>query len=466
MTQAAASPAHSPAVATPRPCLVSGVAIRRISPAVTDILDSTQSVGAVENSLKSEVQVLNQVNQALSDEPVMEIITSEAEAVSPAACDGQAETHGPQMSPFIPYLLVHDIVNPKLKPESNGEKLRSGKSRKSTGPYKVCASVQSPPKSFLSQSLENGGPLEDPDVQIVGVTPPQTTSQLTNVPLSLASCVSKTIGSSNTSSNNNVDVPLGESLGVGSTTQEGTSSSLGSSDTKISPLADWTRDKEGRVVQCIPLPSQVDSSQYVSSITPTQDGKFIIVVTAPKSLDPIVDLVCNGASTSSASCDHKISPGNEASTSFQTSSGVVDNDSDATTKSSSGHSSGGCILIYRVLCDSGLVVLDETASRVFRLDNLSEAVIALSLLPREISSLSEEEERLSSPLTDSEDSITATEVLGLAVLVSQAGIVTIRQLDDFKVMATILPPDPADKFVAATFCSGMLQWESGRIIVV
>ena len=79
---------------TIRHCLVTGVAIRRHSIDVTSGGDDAAEAD-------SEVDALNQVNQALSDDAAAEIISQDLPS------GGSTSTQ----HPFVSYLLVHDITS-------------------------------------------------------------------------------------------------------------------------------------------------------------------------------------------------------------------------------------------------------------------------------------------------------------------------------------------------------------------
>ena len=164
---------------------------------------------------------------------------------------------------------------------------------------------------------------------------------------------------------------------------------------------------DGAVIQCLPLVSEVGPDHYVHSITPSGDGRYVIIVTAPKAL--------NGKLTATHGGENSVS---------QT-------------------SHGGCVLIYKVKQDMECITLDETPCRMSVIDDVGDAMISLTLLPQELGGATG---NLRNP--------NAETIQGSVVVTTHEGQVKVITLDDLKVVGTISPPE-GEQFISATFCTGM-----------
>jgi hypothetical protein len=190
---------------------------------------------------KSDVQALNQVNQAISEETKPAIITEEVMTpIDPVTQPGSQSC----TDSFMPYLLVHHLGAGKRtepKPVSKDNNL--------TNSGVIDTSNQSDKGSYM-------------EVYVKGVVKAYKPSPYEPSPASSVAGVPGSIQSHDSQENMSIS---------GST---------------VSSLSRSTRSSQpdGAVIQCIPLLSEVGPNHYVHSITPSSDGHHIIVVTAPKAI--------------------------------------------------------------------------------------------------------------------------------------------------------------------------------------
>ena len=419
----------------PSPCLVSGVAIRRSA-----LTNYQLSPVLMSDNTHSKVQALNQVNQALNEGTLPEIISPEA---STNDSDLPGFPVGGAMNPFVPYLLVHDISNAGSKSVSRKTSSKDciGGSGKDAAP--LPAGYHGNKTGALYQAIQQAYPQymldveDEPDVQIIGVTPPllgssepdSSTSSATaetSLPLTdLGNPPPPPKGS---------DVPLMVPLG-GSSSGEATVKqdlTMVTTDGGES-LTQWGIGKPGHVIQCIEFPQEhVDSSQYVSAIVPSLDGCHVVVATSPKCVNTKINVVSQHEAGISSSAD--------VATPLAT--------------------SGGCILLYRVISEGSIVHLDETPVRVCPIDTIDDTVMSIVMLPPEIVQLSEDDDdddfgdhMVSGDRSDDAIAGRGSYGQGQFAVTTYKGDVKILDLCDFKTLARIVQPE-GRAFVSTTYCTG------------
>ena len=496
---AAAAPSNPSESSSMRPCLVSGVAIRRnmltVNDAQLQALVSGRggsSGGCSKDEQASEVQAMNQVNQALSGDSTPHIISEESNSPSSTPYSLLDCLIAEKQNPFVPYLLVHDICKPKkgLTPWRSAEKA-DNKQPGQPGPNGVSGQTSS---VSLSSGTKVSPPLvsavhfyippimemeeEDPDVQIVGVTLPfsDTMIKFNGTP--------SLVPPKGSNSNNNVTA-----FNQGSSESKSNSSiPAGSNNTgghTVDTLPPFPIRKEGRVVQCLELPVQVTTDQYISSITPTLDGCHVVVNTAPKCLHQNISCVDSVSATATSSlsptghnsvvdktseprtrlqennteeeCDRKpvsMDYSDSESSCVLGSTDVAMSDS-VVNMNDGGTARGGCVLIYSINPELDLVLLDERPIRTCVIEKIEDTITSLLMLPREISQSPDEEDLTSrcDPSKDGRSTYGCGDPEGQMAVTTHHGDIRILRLPDCKVLATIEAPD-RDKFVSVTYCTG------------
>ena len=433
-SQSASSPARG---SRPLPSLLSGVAIRRGTLALNDLhlLQPSTSTAA---AAAEEVQALNQVNQALSGSSSPQIIPSEKTKPT---------------NPFVPYLLVHDVSQsagksvrdkPHARKEHTHHMSNSISASSTVGnsyplhSISISSSQQQPQGQPYAPQMygfahQNSFPPdalldEEAEVQLVGMSSPSTIDG----------------GISG--------IKFGGTSGIkfGSVTMESTKSKQTPKPTPVKPQSTTSEpvskvsDKEGSIVQCLELPPCVDSYQYVHSITPTLDKKYVLVVTAPKCLN------------------RKI---HQASTN-QTEGPIIEEEEeeDETTEVKFGKDDKpGCLIIYQVDTSGSLCKLKEDPIQVLE---LQDSVVEALMLPKELSHSMDEEEGISSASSASASAAPSPQeaevtedrtpahgktIEGYVALTTYSGNVEVRRLTDFALLATIKATDD-DKIISAAYC--------------
>ena len=436
----------------PSPCLVSGVAIRRSAPTINNY---QMSPVLMSDETQNKVQALNQVNQALNECTQPEIISHEASANS-------SETPGfppdGADNPFVPYLLVHDITNAGSKSVSQKSYSKDcmGGNGKDAAP--LPAGYHANKTGALYQAIQQAYPQymldveDEPDVQIIGVTPPLHGSSEPDSSTSSATAETSLLLTDlghTTPLLKGSDVPLmvpvgGSSGGEATAKQDlamvATDNGAKDPDIEVNSLTQWGIGKPGHVIQCIELPQEyVDSSQYVSAIVPSLDGCHIVVATAPKCVNTKINVISQHEAGISSSADVESPPA----------------------------TSGGCILLYRVISEGSIVHLDETPIRMCPVDAVDDSVLSIVMLPPEIVQLSEEDDDddFGDPMMTrgcSDDAIAGRGYgQGQFAVTTYKGDVKIFNLCDFKTLAWIVPPD-GRVFVSTTYCTGEYLTGCGR----
>lgn len=473
-----------------RPCLISGVGIRRN----TLSLQGLSEVSTAQVDSASEVQAMNQVNQALSGDSTPQIISdSSSSSQTPSPNPTPVVDVSEKQNPYMPYLLVHDITKPKkgLQHWKSVEKCDKqgstsvGSSHSGTTSYtgtKMSQMIAPVQDCFYPPIMEIEE--EDPDVQILGF------------PMSLTDNMIKYSGAPSllpAKSNNNNNLSDSGHTGtlVGSTKSISTASTKDlSGNISVESVPQFPVRKEGRIVQCIELPPQVSPDQYISSITPTVDSNHVVVVTAPKCLHQNISCVDNVSTaivnSPSPSSQHSCSGNNnqvasdvsspdvsrieiptspvsmdctEASNSEDTGENSIVTMTDQLVGTPSG--AGGCLMVYPVADNSNdMVLLQYTPRYTYVVDNIEDTITSVLMLPKEICQTVEEDDlggglSPSKPQDGTEWDVhgNGDSIDGQIAVTTHRGDIKILQLADCKTLATI-PAPHRDKFVSVTYCTG------------
>ena len=362
--------------------LVSGVALRQSHISVNQFT-VTES-----NQESSEVQALNQVNEALNSSQII------SDSLP---------------NPFIPYIVVHEITCGKSSKDLQQQGTSSGSSGtsqqdkmwktnvtlKSNHKNKVGHSkmAATPHMNLVQQSIGEAMDLytdeEDPDIEIVSVTVPQSLHQQQQ------------------QQSHQLFNPVPD-----------TSDSRSSVDPSV--------QTEGLVLQCIALPSEVDSHNIVSSITPTPDGSLLVASLTPRCLNRKFNIIAlwgeDNTEHGSSGKDNGI--------------GSCDCSGSATSS----------LVVYRV---DSKGQLSEDVVCVKTVQGKQHAAKSVLMLPFEVGQNGDEEEAPVNRKKD-DDHIAASYM----AVVTHGGQVLVMIVENLSVVATLTCGHAKDKFVAVTYCSG------------
>ena len=411
--------------------LVVGASIRK-SPPVCFGLTSAQARG------DSEVQALNRVNQAISEDVSPQII---ADDVMESSWNG---SNSPLTSPdFVPYLLVYDISNSSTS--SNSNNTTSGAAT-SGNVWKKKNATENQSGLYMGKTILNTvqyipQPMDsddDLDVQIVGIVPPAGDLVVGKVGTSQAVPVPALVPSQGKST--------GPTFGTVSSSgsQSRTRGSIDSGVAHVSRPA----SKEGQVVQCLSLPSHIGSDYCVNFLVPYPSGKYIAAVLSPK--------IINDADMDSAMEENVKSDTDSVANDTPTEE-TVETTARETSKSPNYDepAHGGYILIYRVTSESGVILLEETPVKTMALNKQEHAVISVSMLTSDVAQVQDDEDSGIQEAVDGQLGLEmgACDIDCYMVLTTHGG--QVRIVNTSKVLVTITPPE-GDKFVSTTYCSGLL----------
>ncbi|XP_053375851.1 baculoviral IAP repeat-containing protein 6-like isoform X2 [Mercenaria mercenaria] len=421
-----------------QPSVICGVSLRR--PKNQSNCDDVQT----------DVQLMNKVNESVSGETSPQIITD-------ADCDNVAHQTVPtdedilnSATNFIPYLLVlavrEDIKRISKQPSTDS--LKPSTSSGNMVPTLGSMSMNQPDWSLLDMYDS------DQDCQIVKVTPGPTS--------------------------------LSTSSPTESSKQDAMAESSGSGKVSIpeSAIKRLSNQKTGSVLQCVELPSDLQSEHLeVKSICPTLDKQHLVVVVSPRStcssqssLTSVKFQECSeSVSDSSSPCLQVITSTSESQSDYskessgfsETSetSGSVDNiNTNTSAEEADVISNCGCILIYKFSYDvETLYATIEEKPVVIRHTELSEGGISrVFVLPGEICEQVEEEDIVqcddeifvSAPSTESAQGGKTSGLFGQLAVIFSSGKMNILSTCDLTLLASIQPP-AGDKFIDVTFCSGI-----------
>ncbi|KAK6180714.1 hypothetical protein SNE40_008714 [Patella caerulea] len=352
------------------PVLFCGVLLRGIN---NELDDEAGSDGR-----NDDVQLLNKVNREVS---------SEAQIISELGGDYQGQTS----CDSFPQLLVVSADKPIIRKDvKTFDKISKPTMNGEVGiiPPVPNHSVPSDWSVFLEDE-----PWPDPDVQIVGFTPP---------PLQVGPIGNHIPGSP---SNSEPDSDINTNSGVKGSAPSGTSN-------KPDILCDnfiKSNVQAGTITQCLQLPDGFNQKGLeVKSITPTLDKQHIVVVISPS----VVLETYNSQST----------------------------DSDR---------SYGGIVVYKVNYNNVLVSLDMTVCAEWRASNSQEVIKSILILPQEVVDQVEEEDVGKAVRKESKQTL-----LGQVGVILESGIVNIINLLNMNVLAEIRPSEN-DVFLSLTYCTGI-----------
>ncbi|ESP03095.1 hypothetical protein LOTGIDRAFT_157060, partial [Lottia gigantea] len=353
------------------PVLICGVLLRN------DDLDND----SISDTRDENVQLLNKVNQ---------VVSSEAPIISECCSDNEDIVS----SNSVPKLFIVSADQPLIrkdiktvdkpsKPMMNGDVKMN---------YQISNNyVPSDMSIFLDYE-----PWPDPDVQIVGFTPPPPllggNMQIPGSPSD--GTISETDSDINTNSG-----PKPSSSGVSSSKPDICDTVI---KTKIQP---------GTITQCVEFPDGFNEKGLeVKSITPTLDRQYLVVVIAPTFI-------------SECSMD----------------SDTSDSDQD----------SYGGILIYKINYNTTFISLDTVPCAVWKSVNTQYVIQSLLLLPQEIVDQVEEEENKKKLSKDLKQTLS-----GQIAVIFESGIINIINISDMNVLAEVVPSEN-ENFLSLTYCTGI-----------
>ncbi|XP_064603703.1 baculoviral IAP repeat-containing protein 6-like isoform X3 [Liolophura sinensis] len=402
----ASSPVKGSSVSsTPCPSLLCGVSLRTGKFLFTDSDDSENR----QDDMRTDVQLMNKVNEVVSTDEPPQIITDSQESLQ----DCTAE-----ISSFIPYLLVVPI-----RPEESRVK---GSSCSGEYPLKALTSASNVLPLHNCPIKDDWGPLDpiyesdiDPDIQIVGITPPPGKTTFSN-----------SVSDSQKLTHSLVNgIPEGKMENAKEFHPE---SPLNVESKPVTVLKGYS------MLQCVELPSCCQcESLVINAIIPTVDNCSVIVTLVPKeALDINVQQSDRGGKQSESPPE-------------------VDTEaSGAGTRKTSPAPKGGYILIYKLKVIGEFLGLEETPSAIREIDNVGDAVTSILTLPLEFSLQSEEEETPTEAQSSSVLGQSQSTCAGQVAVTTAAGNVQIINLSNLTVCGKISPME-GDKFVSLTYCSGM-----------
>lgn len=370
-------------IRSPQPTLICGASLRcqKLSP----LQEGNGSLEPTDNKTE-EVQIMNQVNEVVSCDSSPRIIENEN------GIEG-LEEHLVNTSSFIPHLLVLAVKDTKR---------RSVKSKEKRIVHRVSTLSNNNVPSLGSLTMNHDFGLldpmfEDPDVQIVGVTPGPSVS---------------TPGEEHTISKSVSDAELSKSE-TKLTTSLSESAISNSSSSKPS-----TKVKAGTILQYIELPKDLQRGDLeVGFIVPTLDKQHVIVIVIPKKQFKSVISNC-------VPCD-----------------GVTDLPP-----------IGGAILLYRYKFIEEYAVLEEKPVLFKSIDRVDDALTSVVALPSDVCDPQEEEDDGHLQVPNSLYS-KSCDVQGLIVVTLACGKFWLMNVSDLVVLAEVCPPEN-DRFVSTTYCSG------------
>lgn len=298
-------------IKSPQPILICGASLR-----CQKMSNLRKCNGSVDRCDTEEVHIMNQVNEVVSSPRIIEVENG----------TNGVEEDLMNTSSFIPHILVLAVKDTKRK---------SVKSKEKRIVHRVSSLTNNNVPSLGSLTMNHDFGLldpmfEDPDVQIVGVTPGPSVS---------------TPGDDNTSKSVS-DAEKSETK-LSSSQSEITisTSSAGKQSTKV---------KAGTILQYIELPQVLQRSDLeVGFIVPTLDKLHVIVIVIPKK--QFQSVICN-----SVPC--------------------------------TGARSGGALLLYRYKFIDEYASLEEKPVLCKLIDSMDDAVTSITVLPSDVCDPQEEEE--------------------------------------------------------------------------
>ena len=392
---------------------------------------------------------MNKVNESVSGETSPQIITdADCDTVSPQTVPTDDDFLNSATN-FIPYLLIVTVKEDvkRISKQPSTDSLKPSTSSGNMVPTLGSMSMNQPDWSLLDMYDS------DQDCQIVKVTPGPTS--------------------------------LSTSSPTESSKQDDMAESSGSGKVSLpeSAIKRLSSQKSGTVLQCVELPSELQSENLeVKSICPTLDKQHIIVVVSSRTtcssqssltsvkceeysetVSDYTDPSCTASSTSETECLYSKKSSGYSETSEI--SGSDDNMNTNTSSEKSGTMSNyGCILIYKFSYDveTMYATVDEKPVIVRHTDMLEGGISRLFVLPGEVCDQVEEDDIVqcddeifvSAPSTDSPQGGKLSGLYGQLAVIFSSGKMNILSTCDLNVLASIQPPG-GDRFIDVTFCSGM-----------
>lgn len=386
------------------PSLVAGIFIQVNSPAKDESPATSVTTWQTDRSKFSEVQVLNQLNQAISGEtPPVQIICStvvnnQEGSASDASITTPSENGGMHARHFIPCLVIYDVsaaVAPSVTVRELKNEPATFQGTQVTKPEfsdGLSSAIQS---VYSIKDVEMSD--DDQDIQIIGVSGPvsPTAPKIINL---------------------TYDTIPGTTYKVfGSNFHQSKESKVKETEITEAACRSGSLMSAGNVVQCIPLPPEVESTQFVRCIVPVHNKSHIIVITSPVATRE--DMSCFADS---------VNPGE-------------------------GHHS--CVLVYQVVVESNVTLLNLDPVSMLQFDDLDDAVMTATLLPPEVCLQSDDDDdddaTFENPLGSRAEGL-----CGAVVITTYSGDIKILNLSDLSVLA-VIKATSEEAYISTTYCSSI-----------
>lgn len=390
------------------PSLVAGIFIQVNSPAKDNSpVTSAVTTWQTDRSKFSEVQVLNQLNQAISGEtpPVQIICSTVVNNQEGSACDASLTAAPSQNGSvhttqnFIPCLVIYDVsaaVGPSVT-------VREQKNEPMTTTFQGTQVTKPEFSDGLSSAIQSVYSIkdvemsdDDQDVQIIGVSGPISPTAPKIINLTYDTIPGTTYKVFGSNFHQSKECKMKETEITDAVCNSGSTMSA------------------GNVVQCIPLPPEVESTQFVRCIVPVYNKSHIIVITSP--------VVTREDMSSFAD---SVNPGESRS----------------------------CVLIYQVVVESGVTLLNLDPVSVLQFDGLDDAVMTATLLPPEVCLQSDDDDdddaTFENPLGSRAEGL-----CGAVVITTYSGDIKILNLSDLSVLAVIKATSD-EAYISTTYCSSI-----------
>ncbi|CAH1791767.1 unnamed protein product [Owenia fusiformis] len=400
-----------------RPALISGVQFRTTPP-------PPPTVDTVNTSTGEEVAALNEVNQAISEDNICEIIPSRSDSPKPE---------------LKPYLVVHDIL---------GSKPPSSKVKASEMKIKPPSSGMVSGLQDLYMHMQDMSDMEDNDMELSEISGihPQTITPTIVSKFGGGVTPSTTFGtgSSNVSKFGNVvetkvTIPKQKEVTLSKTNFElhnsvcddknSKSKKKETSDKSTNTLPVGVTYKDGKIVQCLQLKKCFQPGFSISSVVPLPGGKHVMVTNVPQCVqDSMGDGDTRSTDTEITDWESKCSC-----------AGIEDQ--------------GGCVWVYSMDYTGDVVTLKPEPTRQFPIDSIGSSITSTLILPSDIASGVEDDDMGGKGVDpEGEDGL---DVGGQIAVTTYDGRVQIRSLNSWSVLAEMKPTEEEDKFISLAFCSGV-----------
>ena len=455
----------------PQPSLVCGVSLRKTNLSNMDIDNMTVDE-------KSEVQIMNKVNEVVSGEEPPRIIPADDVELDDEEDYFSCHDEMLQATTFVPHILLLAAQDDTRTSSKNKDK---DKIQTADLPTHISSNVSyiNVPSMGMGGSkhglMANMDPMldsdldMDADVQIVGVTP----------------------GFMNGAHNGTINISSVDGTPMPPDLKE-TSSSISFKSTTSNVVTEETQPKQalsgkvraGSVLQCVELPLELQLDAFcISCISPTLDGHHLVVVVSPSTdlvVSPSTDHCSFSKSNNVISQPCSMDIGSDSSADIdsnapsQSQSQVFDTRIEPEQKQSNITSSDtvdtqennvfGCLLVYSYRYDEEYAVIDEKPIVVRYINSPEHVIRDILVLPHDVCDYHDEDEDhhlvkhvdndLSSTVPkSSESNKLVPNINGQIATTLVNGTIWILNLCDFNRVGEITPP-PGDLFVSATYCIG------------